>query len=73
MINSLYGSESFFQKLPVVQILRKFPSFYMDHWFITAFTNAPTTGSYPDPHESGPHPLILISLIPILLLSHVTE
>jgi hypothetical protein len=40
------------------QVGNKFPAFYGTPRLITVFTRA-TTGPYPEPDESSPHPLTL--------------
>jgi len=67
MIHDGYGivevltpwSRIVFEKLIVTQLVKEIPTFYATWRLITVFTRAHTTGPYPGPGASSPHPISL--------------
>jgi hypothetical protein len=59
---------------PIVQLLKIFPAFYGTRRFITVLrSQEPTTGPYPEPHQSNPYHAILSLLRSILILSWLSN
>ena len=58
------------EKLTVSQLVKKFPAFYGNRKFITAFKE-PATCPYPEPHKSSPSPLSDSGRFILILPSHL--